>query len=87
VPAQANLEVLQPFFAPHGFVEHSIPYVQHFDREGLRGRLLSSSYAPAVGAPGHEVMMAALDTLFEAHQHEGRVAFEYDTRTFVGRLA
>lgn len=86
VPAQANLDVIRPFFAPAGFVEHSIPYAQHFDREGLRGRLLSSSYAPAAGTPGHEAMLAALDALFEAHQREGLVTFEYDTRTFVGRL-
>jgi SAM-dependent methyltransferase len=87
VPAQADLEVIRPFFAPCEFVAHSIPYLQCFDREGLRGRLLSSSYAPAAGMPGHEAMMAALDALFEAHQREGRVAFEYDTRAFVGRLA
>lgn len=86
VPAQANFEVIQPFFGSAGFVEHSIPYTQHFDREGLRGRLLSSSYAPAAGTPGHAPMMAALDALFEAHQRDGRVVFEYDTRTFVGRL-
>jgi SAM-dependent methyltransferase len=86
VPAQANLDTIRPFFAPSSFVEHSIPYAQHFDREGLRGRLLSSSYAPAAGSPGHQPMMAALDALFEAHQRNGMVAFEYDTRSFVGRL-
>ena len=85
VPAQASLDILRPFFAPSAFVEHSIPYAQHFDREGLRARLLSSSYAPAAGTPGHEPMMRALDALFDAHQRQGQVAFEYDTRTFLGR--
>jgi len=86
VPAQANLEVIRPFFAPSAFVEHSVPYAQYFDREGLRGRLLSSSYAPAAGTSGHEPMLAALDALFDAHQRNGQVAFEYDTRAFVGQL-
>lgn len=86
VPAQANLDILRPFFAPSGFVEHSIPYAQYFDREGLRARLLSSSYAPAAGTAGHAPMMQALDELFAAHQRNGQVAFEYDTRTFLGRL-
>ncbi|MBV8062324.1 MAG: class I SAM-dependent methyltransferase [Nevskia sp.] len=87
VPAQADVEVLRAFFAPSAFVEHSTPYAQYFDREGLRGRLLSSSYAPAAGTPGHEPMLAALDALFDATQRDGQVAFEYDTRTFVGKLA
>jgi SAM-dependent methyltransferase len=86
VPAQANLDIIRPFFGAAGFVEHSIPYVQYFDHDGLRGRLLSSSYAPAAGVPGHEPMMEALEALFEAQQREGRVAFEYDTRVFVGAL-
>jgi SAM-dependent methyltransferase len=86
VPAQANLEVIRPFFAPGGFIEHSLPYAQMFDLEGLRGRLLSSSYVPPAGAPGHEPMLAALRSLFQAQQSGGRVAFEYDTRVFLGRL-
>lgn len=86
VPAQADLAVIRPFFEPLGFVEQSFPYAQRFDREGLRGRLLSSSYAPAAGTPGHAPMMQALDRLFEAHQRAGRVAFDYDTRVFLGRL-
>jgi hypothetical protein len=32
-------------------------------------------------------MLAALPAVFGAHAHEGRVAFEYDTRVFLGRLA
>lgn len=86
VPAQANLDVIRPFFAPSTFVEHSIPYAQYFDRDGLRARLLSSSYAPPAGAPGHEPMLRQLDALFAEHQRNGQVAFEYDTRTFLGRL-
>ena len=86
VPAQADLNVIRPFFAPSPFVERSFPYSQNFDLVGVRGRLLSSSYAPAAGTPGHEPMLADLDRLFEAQQRNGRVAFDYDTRAFVGRL-
>ena len=86
VPAQADLAVIRPFFAPSAFVECSFPYSQNFDLQGIRGRLLSSSYAPAAGNPGHAPMMADLDRLFEAHQRDGRVAFDYDSRAFVGRL-
>ena len=60
--------------------------VQRLDREGLRARLLSSSYVPAAGQKRHESMMAALDLLFQAHQRSGRVAMEYELRAYASRL-
>lgn len=59
---------------------------QMFDRAGLEGRLLSSSYAPEAGHPGHAAMMEELRRIFEAHQVEGRVPFDYETRVYCGRL-
>ncbi len=85
-PAQADRRVVATFFAPAGFEQESFAYEQYFDRDGLRGRLLSSSYAPAAGMPGHEAMIAALDRLYDKHQHEGHVAFGYVTRVFLGCL-
>lgn len=60
--------------------------VQLFDFEGVRGRLLSSSYTPEAGHPNHEPMLADLRRLFERCQQDGTVAFEYDTRMFYGQL-
>lgn len=62
------------------------PNVQMLDFDALRGRLLSSSYAPTAGQPKHEAMLAALRTLFDTHAVDGRVAFEYQTRAFLGTL-
>ncbi len=64
----------------------SFPYEQPFDFAGLKGRLLSSSYAPAEGEPGCEVMLAKLRTIFDAHQQDGQVAFRYDTVVYFERL-
>jgi len=64
----------------------SFPYSQVFDFEGLKGRLLSSSYAPEAGQPKHEEMLARLRDIFDRHQHDGRVVFEYDTRVHYGRM-
>jgi SAM-dependent methyltransferase len=83
VPAQADEAVIGAFFAPYGWERRDFEYVQHFDREGLRGRLLSSSYAPARGEPGYAPMIAALDALFAAHEREGRVAFAYRTQAYL----
>ncbi len=59
---------------------------QLLDFDALRGRLLSSSYAPQEGHPRHAPMLAALRALFDATAHEGRVSFDYDTRAFAGNL-
>lgn len=59
---------------------------QRLDYEGLAGRLLSSSYAPLAGHPNHEPMLVALREVFEAHQVDGFVRFEYETHLYYGRL-
>ena len=61
-------------------------YSQQLDFDGLRGRLLSSSYAPKPGHPQHEPMLAALRELFERCQQGGHIGFDYDTRIIVGTL-
>ncbi|MDR2711261.1 MAG: class I SAM-dependent methyltransferase [Burkholderiales bacterium] len=62
-------------------------YAQKLDFDGLRGRLLSSSYVPQVGHPNHEATIQALRTLFDATAQDGVVDFEYDTRIYVGSLS
>jgi len=64
----------------------SFPYEQPFDFAGLKGRLLSSSYAPAEGEPGCDVLLAKLRAIFDAHKQEGQVAFRYDTVVYFERL-
>lgn len=61
---------------------------QVFDREGLRQRLLSTSYVPAPGEPGHPAMMKALDRIFAEHRDaRGRVRILYDLELYWGRLS
>jgi SAM-dependent methyltransferase len=59
---------------------------QLLDFAALRGRLMSSSYAPKEGHPNHAPMIAALHELFESCQVEGKVSFDYDTRVYVGEV-
>jgi ubiquinone/menaquinone biosynthesis C-methylase UbiE len=80
---------IRSFFAPSPFQERVFTMRQQFDYEGVVGRLLSSSYAPLEGQPGHAPMMQELKRIFEAHTegNERTVVFEYDTRVFYGRLS
>jgi HEPN domain-containing protein len=78
-------EVLQSFFG--GNVRAwSFPNEQRFDFDGVRGRLLSSSYAPGPEHPRHDTMMAELRRIFDEHHENGQVRFVYDTRLFLGQL-
>ncbi|WP_458069174.1 class I SAM-dependent methyltransferase [Rhodanobacter sp. BL-MT-08] len=63
------------------------PHSQKLDFEALRGRLMSSSYAPKEGHPNHARMLKALRELLEACAERGTISFDYDTRVFAGHLA
>ena len=69
-----------------GYVRRVVPSEQVFDFDGLKGRLLSSSYAPNVDHPGHAPMLDALRRIFDEHQQDGRVRFAYDTEIYFGRV-
>lgn len=64
----------------------SFPNQQVFDFEGLKGRLMSSSYAPEPGHVQHEPMMAALRAVFDRHARNGTVVFPYRTLVYFGQL-
>jgi SAM-dependent methyltransferase len=83
---QIDEAVLDDFFAAGGFKTATFANRQILDFEGLKGRLLSSSYTPEPGHPSHEPMLEHLRAIFAAHQNHGKVAFEYDTIVFYGRL-
>ncbi len=77
---------MKDFFAPGELRNRHFPNEQVFDFEGLGGRLLSSSYAPALGHPHHEPMLAELRRIFDVHNQDGLVRFEYATQLYYGRL-
>jgi SAM-dependent methyltransferase len=77
---------LQEFFG-NDFKHEAYPNSQSFDFEGLKGRLLSSSYSPEAGELGHEIILSELKKIFDAYQINGRVDFQYDTNLYYGRLA
>lgn len=63
----------------------SFGHGQRLDFDALRGRLMSSSYAPQAGHPQHEPMLQALRELFDNCAEDGTVSFDYDTRIFAGQ--
>jgi hypothetical protein len=81
-----NDEYMQRWFGAGFKAAATFENLQRLDFDGVRGRLMSSSYAPKPGHPAHEPMLAALRDLFHRTAAAGRVDFMYDTRIFVGTL-
>jgi SAM-dependent methyltransferase len=77
---------LDPFFGPAGFQTARLPNHQHLDFDGLRLRLLSSSYIPPEDDARYEPMLAELREMFDRYNAGGRVTIEYQTELFYGRL-
>jgi SAM-dependent methyltransferase len=77
---------LDEFFGNRRHRTTSLDHHQVLDREGLRGRLLSSSYAPSRGDPRCDAIMVELDALFERCRRGDTVEFLYETRIHLGDL-
>ncbi len=79
-------EALQAFFREGTLELQTFPNRQIFDYDGVKGRLMSSSYAPAEGQPGHEEMLDELRQIFDETQQDGTVSFDYETEVYSGLL-
>ena len=77
---------VRDFFGSDDFRLKRFKNVQVFDYEGVKGRSLSSSYAPEEGHPNYEPMLAELERIFQTYQDEGKVVFEYVTQMYYGQL-
>ena len=82
---QIDKTVLSSFFEPAQLYEKRFSYEQTFDYEGLKGRMLSSSYIPERGHPKYEEMTAKLWEIFQTYCAGDRVHVKYTTRMFYGQ--
>lgn len=79
-------ETIGSFFQPGGFRFATFANVQRFDYSGLKGRCLSSSYTPPEGSAECASLILELDEIFNRHQRNEIVSFEYKTNVYFGRL-
>ncbi|KOY16173.1 class I SAM-dependent methyltransferase [Paenibacillus xylanivorans] len=78
--------VLLSFFKEGSMHEARFRMSQEFDFEGLKGRLLSSSYSPVPGHVNYDPMMTELRNLFDKNNQDGLVEFDYETEIFWGEV-
>jgi SAM-dependent methyltransferase len=77
---------IESFYVPGNCRLAHFEFQQMFDFEGLKGRLLSASYAPEPDHPNYEPMLRDLRDVFDANQKDGKVVFGYETELYYGKL-
>jgi SAM-dependent methyltransferase len=83
---QIDAAVLESFFAKGKFTARTIDNQQRFDLGGIKGRLLSSSYAPNESHANYPAMISELERIFNVHNEDGQVCIEYDTELYFGKV-
>lgn len=83
---QVGLEEIRAFFDPGEVEFRTFRNDQILDRESLLCRLLSSSYVPNLGQPGHREILDAAAEIFDAHNVGGKITFDCETKVYVGRF-
>ena len=59
---------------------------QLLDFEGLKGRLLSSSYSPDENSPNYKPMLERLREIFDKHRTNETVEMKYITELYYGKI-
>lgn len=82
----ASPERVAAFFAPNTYQVRQFPNNQHLNMEGVKGRLLSTSYIPSENALTYHPMLNRLQEIFDKYAEEGKVWFDYTTTLYVGEI-
>ena len=76
--------VLSSFYS--SYKVNSFKNMQKFDFEGLKGRMLSSSYVPKKGHGDYPRMIEELKIIFDETNIDGKLNMEYKTLLYYGVL-
>jgi len=74
------------FFGEGNYKEKWFYNFQDMDFEGLKGRVLSSSYMPNKGHQDFDHMIYCLKKIYNRYQEENKVRLDYDTKIYYGTL-
>jgi hypothetical protein len=83
---RVTVEEIRTFFTPGDVQLWTFANQQTLDLEAFLGRLISSSYVPNVGQPGHQEIIEAAQKIFDACQIEGRITSDLETKVYIGRF-
>lgn len=78
--------MLANFYGHRQYGYQSFQNCQLFNWEGLKGRLLSMSYAPQTDETAYTQMLDELSRIFRKNGNFGQIKFDYVTRMYFGQL-
>jgi ubiquinone/menaquinone biosynthesis C-methylase UbiE len=81
ITAEILGEFFQAEFRQKVFQNHQV-----LDFEGLKGRMLSSSYIPSEDNPRFAEMIKTLESVFTKHQKNDTIQISYDTNVYYGQI-
>jgi ubiquinone/menaquinone biosynthesis C-methylase UbiE len=74
-------EEIRNFFLPKQMSVESLANKQQLTLEGLKGKLLSSSYCPKAGLI-HEKLMKEMERMYKIYERDNKIEFEYETQLY-----
>lgn len=83
--SRADVSTMRQFLG-EAMEVRAFPNQQVLDFEGLKGRLMSSSYAPEPGSAAYEPMIALLRGVFDRHERDGRIVMPYSSLVYFAQL-
>jgi len=81
-----NDEQIREFYGSSKVNVYECTNHQILDFDGLKGRLLSSSYSPKENDPNYQPVITALKVLFDKYQVNDQVTMEYKTKMYYSRM-
>jgi ubiquinone/menaquinone biosynthesis C-methylase UbiE len=78
---------IKNFFSPNNVIKKELENYQEFNFEGLKGRLLSSSYSLTQDNEQYTQMLKELEVIFNKYQNNGLIKFEYNTLIYISNLS
>ena len=79
-------ENISRFYQPFSCSKCVFDNRQQHSLHEVKGRMLSSSYAPLEGHPAHLPLMKELERIFDKHNTNGYVTFDYNCTVYAGQL-
>lgn len=84
--SKVSEHTVETLFSPNSYFHQSFPNSQSFTFEGLKGRLLSSSFAPSEHEKNFKPMMSRLEKIFKEFNINGQIEFEYICNLYCGKI-
>jgi len=74
------------FFSTESYKRFLFTNKQQLDYEGIRGRILSTSFVPTEESEVYLAMIQKLKQIFKKHQQNNLIELEYETEMYISKL-